>query len=125
MILLDTSVLVDHLRGNPPAVAALDEAAGRGHGLVASVMTRVEVLAGMRPTEERATRRLLDILDWIVVDEEIAENAGRLANHFLRSHSGIDPADYVIAATADRADAILWTRNLKHFPMFPNLKAPY
>lgn len=125
VILLDTSVLIDHLRGHAPAVAALDEAASRGHRLTASVMTRVEVLAGMRPAEERATRRLLDILDWIVVDEEIAENAGRLANHFLRSHGGIDPVDYVIAATADRADAILWTRNLKHFPMFPGLKAPY
>lgn len=125
VILLDTSVLIDHLRGHALAVAALDEAAGRGHRLIASVMTRVEVLAGMRPAEERATRRLLDILDWIVIDEEIAENAGRLGNHFLRSHGDIDPVDYVIAATADRADAILWTRNLKHFPMFPDLKAPY
>lgn len=125
VVLLDTSILIDHLRGQVGATDALRDAAGRGHQLAASVLTRVEVLAGMRPSEERATRRLLDILDWVDVDEAVAEDAGRLANYYLRSHPGIDPVDYVIAATADRLDAILWTRNLKHFPMFPDLRAPY
>lgn len=125
IVLLDTSILIDHLRGMAAAEAALRDAATRGHRFAASVLTRVEILAGMRPAEERATRHLLDILEWAVVDEAVAEDAGRLANYYLRSHPGIDPVDYVIAATADRLDAILWTRNLKHFPMFPTLKAPY
>jgi predicted nucleic acid-binding protein len=125
VVLLDTSVLIDHLRGHAPAVEALRQVAVQRHRLAASVMTRVEVLGGMRPSEEQATRRLLDVLDWFPVDEAVAEDAGRLANYFLRSHPGIDPVDFVIAATADRMDAILWTRNLKHFPMFPGLKAPY
>lgn len=125
IILIDTSVLIDHLRGRTGAVDALRDAAERGHRLAASVLTRVEVLAGMRPDEERVTRRLLDVLDWVPVDEAVAEDAGRLANYYLRSHPGIDPVDYVIAATADRMDALLWTRNLKHFPMFPGLRAPY
>jgi predicted nucleic acid-binding protein len=125
VILLDTSILIDHLRGYPPAVSALSAVAGAGHRLAGSVLTRVEVFAGMRPSEERITRRLLDIMDWVPVDEAIADDAGRLANYFLKSHPTIDPVDYVIAATADRSDAILWTRNLNHFPMFPGLKAPY
>ncbi len=79
----------------------------------------------MRPDEERVTRRLLDVLNWMPVDEAVAEDAGRLANYCLRSHPGIDPVDYVIAATADRMDALLWTGNLKHFPMFPGLRATY
>jgi len=125
VILIDTSVLIDHLRGKVGAVDALQDAAEHGHRLAASVLTRVEVLAGMRPDEERVTRRLLDVLDWVPVDEAVAEDAGRLANYYLRSHPGIDSVDYVIAATADRMDALLWTRNLKHFPMFPGLRAPY
>lgn len=125
VILIDTSVLIDHLRGKAGAVDVLRDAAERGHRLAASVLTRVEVLAGMRPDEERVTRRLLDILDWVPVDEAVAEDAGRLASYYLRSHPGIDPVDYVIAATADRMDALLWTRNLEHFPMFPGLRAPY
>lgn len=125
VILLDTSILIDHLRGFPPASQALEGAAQRRHSMAASVLTRFELFAGMRPHEEISTRRLLDVIDWIPVDEALADDAGRLANHYLKSYPGVDPVDYVIAATADRVDALLWTRNLKHFPMFPGLKAPY
>lgn len=124
-IVVDTSVLIDHLRGSEPARAALRGAVESGETLAASVLTKVEVLAGMRPEEEPATRRLLDALDWIDVDGALAEDAGHLANRYLPSHPGVDPVDYVIAATATRLGAELWTRNLKHFPMFPGLRAPY
>ncbi len=124
-LLLDTSVLIDHLRGDSAAREALAEAAVQGHRLASSVLVKVEVLAGMRPAEERRTRRLLDTLDWIEVDDDIAERAGLLANRYLPSHPGVDPVDHVIAATAELHDAVLWTRNVKHFPMFPALEPPY
>ncbi len=124
-ILVDTSVLIDHLRGDDAAREALRDAVADGERLAASVLTRVEVLAGMRSSEEPATRRLLGSLDWIDVDNDLAERAGTLANRFLRSHPGIDPIDFVIAATAERLEARLWTRNVRHFPMFPDLTAPY
>lgn len=44
-VLVDTSVLIDHLRGHRPAREALEAAVGRGELLVASVLTKVEVLA--------------------------------------------------------------------------------
>lgn len=124
-VVVDTSVLIDHLRGDERARAALETAVEAGERLTASVLTKVEVLAGMRAPEARVTRRLLDRLDWIDVDDALAEQAGGLANQYLRSHPGVDPVDYVIAATALRLDAQLWTLNLKHFPMFPDLTAPY
>jgi predicted nucleic acid-binding protein len=124
-IVVDTSVLIDHLRGQEQARDALRAAAIDGERLAASVLTKVEVLAGMRPSEERTTRRLLDSLDWIAVDDDMAERAGALANRFLASHPGVDPVDYVIAATADELGAELWTRNVRHFPMFPGLQPPY
>ena len=124
-VVVDTSVLIDHLRGDAEARAALRQAAEGGEHLVASVLTKVEVLAGMRASEERATRLLLGSLEWIEVDDALAERAGAIANQFLPSHPGVDPVDYVIAATVERLEAELWTRNLKHFPMFPGLKAPY
>jgi predicted nucleic acid-binding protein len=55
----------------------------------------------------------------------VAELAGMLANRYLRSHPGVDPVDYVIAAAAQCLGAQLWTRNVKRFPMFPELSAPY
>ncbi len=124
-IVVDTSVLIDHLRGDERARAALRQAVDSGERLAASVLTKVEVLAGMRTSEERATRRLLESLDWIDVSDDLAERAGMFANQFLPSHPGVDPVDYVIAATAEYVDARLWTRNIKHFPMFPGLEPPY
>ena len=124
-LLLDTSVLIDHLRGNPATRQALAAAVHDGERLAASVVVKVEVLAGMRPGEERRTRRLLDALDWLPVDDDIAERAGQLANRYLPSHPGVDPVDHIIAATAELHDAVLWTRNLRHFPMFPDLEPPY
>lgn len=124
-IVVDTSVLVDHLRGDVRARDALVAAAGRGERIVCSVVTRVEVLAGMRPREAGATRQLFDALEWAAVDVDIAEAAGEMANRYLRSHPGVDPVDFLIAATAMQYDATLWTRNVKHFPMFAGLTAPY
>jgi hypothetical protein len=124
-ILLDTSVLIDHLRGDVAARRALVGAVDNGERLACSVLTRVEILAGMRPVEEPATRRLLDALDWIGVDNTIAEHAGLLAKRYLRSHPGVDTVDFVVAATAEQHNAALWTRNVKHFPMFADLRPPY
>ena len=124
-IVLDTSILIDHLRGNTSAHSALLSALKSNNRLVASVATKIEVLAGMRSHETQATRRLLDSLEWIAVDDTIAETAGLLANTYLASHPGVDPIVHIIAATCVHMNADLWTRNLKHFPMFPQLKSPY
>jgi predicted nucleic acid-binding protein len=56
-IVVDTSVLIDHLRGEISARDALHEAAGAGERLVASVLTKVEILAGMRT--ERNVRHVV------------------------------------------------------------------
>lgn len=124
-IVVDTSVLIDHLRGREAARTALRQAVAEGEPLAASVLTKVEILAGMRPAERRATEQLFTVLEWIPVDDALAESAGRIANRYLRSHPGVDPVDYVIAATAYQLSAELWTCNVKHFPMIPKLAPPY
>lgn len=55
----------------------------------------------------------------------LAERAGLLANRYLPSHPEVDPVDHIIAATVELHDAVLWTRNLEHLPMFPDLQPPY
>jgi predicted nucleic acid-binding protein len=130
-VLLDTSVVIDLLRGNAAALDAVRGAVEAGHDLGASVVVKVEVLAGMRPPEEQPKRRLLGGIEWIAVDDLIAESAGMLANQYARSHTGIDPMDCIIAATVyattvrQDQNARLWTRNVKHFPMFASLAPPY
>jgi len=79
----------------------------------------------MRSPERAAVRGLFAALDWIAVTEEIADQAGRLARRYRASHGSVDVIDYLIAATAQEFGADLWTRNVRHFPMFAGLAAPY
>ena len=125
-LVLDTSVLIDHLRGRPRAATELiPRAIARGDELWSSCVVRAEVLAGMRASEEAATRDLFRLVSWADVDESVSEAAGALGRHYLGSHPGIEVADLIVAALALQLDAELKTTNLKHFPMFRGLKAPY
>ena len=122
--LVDTSVLIDFLRGRLEA-ASLLERERKGGPLHASEITRLEVLAGMRAREEQATRSLLSTLRWHPVDADVAEKAGELGRAWLPSHGGMDGADLAIAATALLLDAQLLTLNTRHFPMLPGLQPAY
>jgi predicted nucleic acid-binding protein len=124
-LLLDTSVLVDHLRGDERAVELVLAANRTGDELWGVVLTRTEILRGVRGGEGRATGRLLEALAWQDVTIEIADRAGELARRYRRSHPGVDIVDFVIGATAESLSANLVTRNTKHFPMLPNLAPPY
>ena len=123
-ILVDTSVIIDYLRGHQGAERVLEEARTNGP-LHASEITRIEVLAGMRRSEERGTRALLSVFEWHPVDTLIAERAGDLGRSWLSSHYTIDSADLAIAATVAVIGCELLTCNVKHFPMFKDLTKPY
>lgn len=122
--LVDSSVLVDFLRGHPGALALLERERVTGP-LHASEITRLEVLVWMRRAEEQDTRELLSTFVWHAVDATVAEMAGELGRRWLPSHLGIDGADLAIAATALLLDARLLTMNIRHFPMFTELRRPY
>lgn len=122
MIVLDTTVLVDLLRGHQPALAYL-----RGLADVprCSEVTRVEVLRGIGAGQRTAVERLMATLDWVSVDEAIARRAGELGRQYRRSHQGLGAADLLIGATAQHLGAELATSNVRHYPMFPRLRPPY
>jgi hypothetical protein len=120
MKLLDTDVLIEHLRGNDAARTIVTETTNRSEA-ACSVLTRFELLAGMRSNERHAIRSLLDVLINLEVTEEIATRAGEWARTYQQSHSSISAIDYLVAATAEVEGADLLTRNVRHFPMFPGL----
>ena len=125
MRVLDTSVAVDHLRGHQPATQLLDALLGSHVALVTSEVVRFELLAGARPANEQALEMFLEVLDWVPVTEAVARRAAAFARDFSGGHSGIDTADYLIAATATVLDAPLLTTNVRHFPMLDGLARPY
>ncbi len=125
MKLLDTTIAIDHLRGDDRAAQLLEHLADQGEPLLASELSRFELLAGMRPDEIDTTELFMDALTWVPVNEAIARLAGSMAVEYRSSHSGIDAIDYLIAATATLVGADLLTTNVRHFPMISGLQPPY
>jgi len=123
--LLDTSVAVDHLRGYGPATALLEDLVRSHEPVVASELTRFELLAGARPAEHDRLEDFFSVLGWVPVTEDVTRHAGEYARSYRRSHSGIGVVDYLLAGTASAVGADLVTINVRHFPMFDDLRAPY
>lgn len=121
-LVIDTSVLIDHLRGFEPATRFLETAVRSGAQSMVSVITEMELFAGQSMAEEakeRAVRELLGLFLVVPVTSPVARRAGQL----LRLHrpQGLTPADALIAATALEEKAILVSRNTRHFKMIDGL----
>jgi predicted nucleic acid-binding protein len=101
-ILVDTDVLVDHLRGHRRFVPGRDD-------VHVSAVTRAELFSG-RGSEERRIRRLLQSMIGVPVDSAVAERAGRLRRQTQRRLP-----DALIAATALEHRLTLVTRNARDF----------
>ena len=114
--LLDTTVIVDYLRGRSEAVEFLEGKIQRGNRHYISVITCTEIYAGIRTGEEEPTSRLFRRLRTVNIDARIADRAGE----YLRSYSktqNLELADAVIASTVFALGTRLVTLNDKHFPM--------
>lgn len=125
MKLLDTSVAVDHLRGYGPATSLLEDLVGSRESILASELTRFELLAGARPGERGDLESFFSVVEWIPVTEDVTRRAGEYARTYRRSHSGIGVVDYLLAGTVSEVGAELVTVNVRHFPMFDDLRPPY
>lgn len=116
--LLDTCILIDHLRGYLPAckwlVGCYED--NEGDTLFYSAVTATELLAGARGRDEAAVLKLLDVLTCVEVDRNIACRAGLLLRKWHGSH-GLEMPDALLAATAMEKSCSLVTRNSRHFPM--------
>lgn len=124
MRLLDTDVLVDYLRGSAAALAVIDPLLGRER-VLASVVTRAELVAGTDEAEKRVLGAIFDLLIWIPVSVGIATRGGQLSRRYRRAYPGVGLPDFLIAATAEVLGVSLWTQNPRHYPMFEGLEPPY
>lgn len=121
--LLDTAILVDLLRGYPPATLWLKGQPQLG----VSPVVWLEILDGVtnRTDQERAVKLLGHFLRTEVLPNDF-DWAIRQALALRLSHN-VDVMDCLIAASAYRLDVPLFTRNLKHFqPLIGSLaQRPY
>lgn len=124
MILVDSDILIAHLRGLTAAREWLVEARREGP-LAISVVSIAEVTGRMRSAERREAWQLLSSFRTEPVTEIVARTAGDYSRQYRRSHSGIGLGDYLIAATAEVKGYRPATLDVRHFPMFENLRPPF
>lgn len=116
MLLLDTTILIDALRGQP-VVRRLREL-HRGGALPWICAVNVEeVMRGTFASEEPAAARFLAGMRLAPLGRAEGELAGRWRRDFARNGVTLSQADCLIAAAACGVDATLATGNPKHFPM--------
>jgi predicted nucleic acid-binding protein len=113
-LLLDSDVVIWHLRGRREVVELLVGLAGRAR-LGLSVLSRAEVLAGMRESERTATLRFLDACESLPVGSRIADRAGEMVRKARESGGTMHLPDALIASTALEAGIPLYTCNPRHY----------
>jgi predicted nucleic acid-binding protein len=119
-MLIDSDVLIWHLRGLPQATQRLDQL----DTLTLSAVTWLELLQGMRNrTEMQAVQKSLALrhAKQLPLTPAITERAIALMETLTLSH-GLQMGDALIAATALEHQLTLLTGNAKHFSAIENLK---
>ena len=117
-VVLDTTVLIDVLRGRPGTVAGISELEKSVDRVFTSVVNVEELVRGLRGSgEEEAAARLLGGLRLAPLGREEGEQAGRWRREHARRGVTLSQSDCLIAAAAHGLGARLATGNPKHFPM--------
>ena len=114
--LLDTDVIIWHLRGHEPTEALLRTIEDE-QPLGCSALSAFEVWVGARAQEEEPTRRFLETLDQIAADSRIALAAAEYWRDFRGRGVTLGRGDALIAATAKERGLVLVTYNRGHYPM--------
>jgi predicted nucleic acid-binding protein len=123
---IDSTVLIDVLRGNKTASKYLSETKQK---VFISRIVVMEIIAGCKNKQEiiNSLKLIQDFgIEAIEIDEDISALAGKVFEEFfLRFGLGI--TDAFIAATALVENTKLVTHNLKHFKFIKDLEliVPY
>ena len=115
-VLLDTTVLIDALRGRPAAGRLLALRSGGEVPWVCAINVE-EVWRGVRAGEDLAVTRLFDGLRIATLGRAEGERAGTWRRAFAARGVTLAQADCLVAAAAVGVGARLATGNWKDFPM--------
>jgi predicted nucleic acid-binding protein len=122
--LLDTNIIVDHLRGKRALAPDYLKA-----GSVVSVITQAELFYGAYKSQrqEHNLKKIKEMLADLKIgtqplEEDVLDRYGQLKAKLEKKGRRLDDFDLLIAATALGLGLTLVTRNIKHFSRIPQLK---
>lgn len=114
--LLDSTVLIDFLRGRP-AVHRVQLLRAVGDVPGTTAINVEEIVRGLRAAEHDSARQLFAGLEIVPISEAEGWQAGLWRRESAAKGVTLWQADCLIAAAAARLNAVLATGNPKDFPM--------
>ena len=116
-VFIDSDVLIEVLRGHDQEVLSTWRSlAGSEAALLVSPVSAAEIWAGARADEHVKIMKLFRVLLCTPIDDDTGKQAGEYLRKFSHGHD-LKIADALIAASAARHHAALWTRDRKRYPM--------
>ena len=88
---LDATFVIDYLRDDPDAVAALDRMMADADELFLTEIVAAEAWAGVRPKDVGRLRTLLNLPEYVQPGPDAAENEGRWRREARSTYRGLFP----------------------------------
>ena len=120
-LIIDSSVLIDHLRGGKTSTLFFQKAEAAQAELFIPTIVVFELFSGQSTKNQQVSVKISKLIEQfkrIDLNEKIAITAGEL---YRDLNKNIDPEDCIIASSALTVGASVATLNKKHFTQIPNL----
>ena len=122
MVLIDTSIWVEYLRGNNKEIVESVKGLIRMRRVLFCGIVLSELIAGVRTKKSRDTlKETLDALDYAEVSKDTWLLAGEMSGGLKHQGISIPLSDLILASLAIESKSELYTID-KHFDRIPNLK---
>ncbi|MBI3747007.1 MAG: PIN domain-containing protein [Chloroflexi bacterium] len=118
-ILLDTTFLIDHLRGVEAAVDRLELAFADGDEVYINEVAVAETRTGLRARDVRFLEGLIRPLDFVQPGPDAALTAGQWRREARERGADLTVPDALIASAAASVNAAVLTRNERDFALTP------
>ena len=127
MVCLETTFLVDFLRGKEEAESVFNDLVDRRSQITITSPSLMEIMSGAHNNQKKEELRKIEevILSKVIIlnlDKESAILAGEIDSELTLSGDSIGTTDIMIGAIAKHNNEPLITRNKKHFERIKGLK---
>jgi predicted nucleic acid-binding protein len=117
--LLDTTFVIDHLRGLPDAVDRMRRVYEEGDDPIVSGIVTSEAWSGAGGPDDEALEAFLQFVEYVHPGPETARRAGTWRAVARAQGRTLSLPDAMIAATAHDLAAAVLTRNVRDFALTP------
>lgn len=122
---LDTTFIIDHLRGEAAALERFGRIFADGDEVYVNEIAACEAWTGAPSDEDPDLTALLTAVEFVQPAAEAARRAGRWRDAARRRGHVLSLADALIAAAADSLGATVLTRNVRDFSLTPSRVEAY